>query len=739
MPSTTPIQRSTSPVPCAPTAALAITVLLITTGCSGGGSSNGSSDGLAPAVTITFPTPGSRVDAAAVTVRGTASDLESGVASVTVNGVPATTTDGWTTWSVSIPLTPGGNTLVVEATDLAGNVATQAAQRTVTRQGGFGLHPTPTSHTLPLLEIGVDAAAGKAYTFSPVWQSGARPRFLTIDLATGLRSEIPLTGPRAEAPAAAPIAASWDPAYQRFVYGFENTVIGSVSPVLEIFAVDTLGVTHTLQSPGFPPGQSSYIATLLASAYDPTNDQLLFLNTLGTIVAMHPLTFDRSVVPASSTVLAIGPPTVPPLTELPSNERLLVDQVNGKIYAILSSQSFPSGRIVEVDGAALTRTLIGMSGLTPGLPFHGAAWDTTGRRIITLHRDAQGTYLIGAIEPAAGTYATLSSTPAPGIALRSGLHGTGRAVFLDDEGLKEVDTTSGSITLVSDVSRRLSVLWDVSLISDTEVAFVAPAQVVQGQPAAPGVVGWDLDAGGQTFSWSTPTSAGPELIPGRLGTDPSTGDLWFRAADAFVALDLINLTPTVVSGSSGPGIGPAIPSAHRDVRLHPQAATAYTLGAPDRVIAIDLVTGDRTTVSSAIDGVGTGPVLAGMNGLELDGEDVLVAGALGVFRIDSTTGNRTEVTGVNVGGGYPWVAGGDLALDAASGALLMTDPVQDAVVSIDLATGMRTLVIDRFGKGRLSPVTAEGLMIVAGALPSGVGAVVLDVRTGDWCLEPPIL
>lgn len=80
-------------------------------------------DAVNPAVAITTPANGATSSQTTVNVQGTASDAPSGIASVMVNGVAATTADGYAHWSASVPLSVGGNTLTATATDAAGNTA----------------------------------------------------------------------------------------------------------------------------------------------------------------------------------------------------------------------------------------------------------------------------------------------------------------------------------------------------------------------------------------------------------------------------------------------------------------------------------------------------------------------------------------------------------------------------------------------------------------------------------------
>jgi hypothetical protein len=110
-----------------------------------GSGSSGGSGGAPPIATINFPPPVSSTNASTITVTGTASD-ETGVASVSVNGKNASSTDGstdgFTTWRVTnVPLVPGRNTLTVSTVDTLGIADSSAATAVVTVAAdltGFG-------------------------------------------------------------------------------------------------------------------------------------------------------------------------------------------------------------------------------------------------------------------------------------------------------------------------------------------------------------------------------------------------------------------------------------------------------------------------------------------------------------------------------------------------------------------------------------------------------------------------
>lgn len=83
-----------------------------------------------PAISITSPANGATVSSASAAVTGSVSDALSGVSAVTCDGAPATVQSR--SFSCSITLTPGSNTITAQATDVAGN--TSSATENVTLQ-----------------------------------------------------------------------------------------------------------------------------------------------------------------------------------------------------------------------------------------------------------------------------------------------------------------------------------------------------------------------------------------------------------------------------------------------------------------------------------------------------------------------------------------------------------------------------------------------------------------------------
>ena len=86
-----------------------------------------------PTATVFFPPPTSLTDASDITVTGTATDDDTGVSAVRVNGILATSSDGFATWQAVVPLSQGTNNLVVETEDIPGNIDANAASVQIVR------------------------------------------------------------------------------------------------------------------------------------------------------------------------------------------------------------------------------------------------------------------------------------------------------------------------------------------------------------------------------------------------------------------------------------------------------------------------------------------------------------------------------------------------------------------------------------------------------------------------------
>ncbi|MEO8016381.1 MAG: Ig-like domain-containing protein [Pseudomonadota bacterium] len=167
--------------------------------------------------------------------------------------------------------------------------------------------------------------------------------------------------------------------------------------------------------------------------------------------------------------------------------------------------------------------------------------------------------------------------------------------------------------------------------------------------------------------------------------------------DAIFAIDMASGNRTVISsanaaiGTVGSGAafqypeGMELDAAHNRVLI----TEAGTIGVANRIVAVDLTTGNRTDLP--ISGNGTqyistfAPVLDAANGR-------LYVGVLPrseVFQVDLAANQLTRFADSNVGSG-PLLAGGSLIFDPANANSLITTAL-GALVRVNLATGMRSV------------------------------------------------
>ncbi len=150
------------------------------------------------------------------------------------------------------------------------------------------------------------------------------------------------------------------------------------------------------------------------------------------------------------------------------------------------------------------------------------------------------------------------------------------------------------------------------------------------------------------------------------------------------------------------------------------ASKIYVLGGNDpRLYAFDEITKAVTVIAS--DTQGTGTTLKSAYPLVLDSAAGLAYvgtrdGSIErVLAIDLVSGNRTEVSGPNVGSGTPITGVGDMEYDEAGGRLLVADFSAGSVYWVDVGTGVRT------------PVSNAGLGNGPTLQPGGAVSITLDL------------
>lgn len=235
---------------------LAVLALSVLAACSGGGGGGATgigpgADTQAPALEVVFPPSSGLTGRAELSVRGTASDPQSGIASVTVNGVAAATQDGFESWRAVVPLAPGSQELAVVVTDGAGNESMDSL-KVVREVHGLALPSGPV----------VDEGSGRALVLDSLLDS-----LYTIDLESGERTLV--SGPdRGQGPTFPRASASFgfDPALGRATV-IEATTSSLVS--VDLVTGDRSALPIVQLTPLLP------VLVLFGVAFDPTGARLV--------------------------------------------------------------------------------------------------------------------------------------------------------------------------------------------------------------------------------------------------------------------------------------------------------------------------------------------------------------------------------------------------------------------------------------------------------------------------------
>ena len=167
--------------------------------------------------------------------------------------------------------------------------------------------------------------------------------------------------------------------------------------------------------------------------------------------------------------------------------------------------------------------------------------------------------------------------------------------------------------------------------------------------------------------------------------------------------DLTSSYRTIVSGPHR-GTGPALEDP-RGIAVDPANLRVWVTDGSQglrSVIEIDLTTGNRSVLSGG--GVGTGTTLSSPMGIVRDAANnrLLFVEQSGskqaVVAVDVVTGNRTPVSDASTGAGTVFTSPVDLALDTAGGRVFVASDVNAAVYAVTLSNGNR-LIVSNDGKG----------------------------------------
>lgn len=654
--------------------ALFVPVIVALASCGGGGATP-PVDSDPPNITIQSPVCCGFTLLSTITVSGIASD-DVGVISVTVNGVSATTVNGYATWSAQIPLVVGTNTIRAEARDATGNMAAESFT--------YQRHANTTAPTAQILFPPADAmttgstvtVVGTASDGDQIAGVSVNGNFATTtDGFANWRVTVPLTAgsntltvrtidvTSAEDLSAATVDVARTTVWAQRPTGVSYDATGDRMLVVDsahdgVLAISATDAISVLSSPalgtGAVLGSPNEITSIGSNAFVGSNLD-------STIAKVDLTTGNRTALSGGGAGSG---------TAFVALFGIGADASRNRVLALdFHQQGFPqSNRLFTVDPSTGARALLSGGGAGSGATFglvSAIVHDTVNDRYVTVgNNQSTGVYQVLAIDPVTGARTELSgSTVGSGVSLSGG-----RDLVLLSPSVALVLTAPNSAN-----ARNLNGLF-VSVDLTTGVRTAVTFSGVVTQP---------------TFASGTMS----------MDIDPDTGDVYLtESAGAGVYRIALNSVTDIASVAL---VEPAEASIGSGPKFVFSAGLAFdpagqrffvTERRPDQITAIALNTAARSVASSATVGTGTAPSVP--RRVEWDATNtraLMVDGFVSVSGVAPTTGDRTLI------GNDPTVLGNSATIvastmDAGRNRILLGGFGDSAVNAMNLTTGVVSTV-----------------------------------------------
>lgn len=620
-------------------------------------------DNSPPQAVITFPLQDAKLGAQTTTVSGRASDA-SEIQAVRVNGVEASSSDGFKHWTVEIPTEEGTNNIVVETEDVNGNVNSQAAQVSVNNIGKI---------VNRIVSLTVDPLDGSIVASARVGEESSG--LLKINPATGIASDYPNSTNE--------FSINWPQEVLNDGAGL-NYVVESNTLV----TVNSTGETNLISNRTAAGSTLSGPRTLI-----PDSNNIVYVSSrYSGIYSVNSVNGERTILSTASPSSVMYDPIEMVLDDRDTqNKRLIVYDGWNR-------------HLVEVAVNDGTKTIIANNSLVGNLGIYRLAYDKVNN---FLYFTSSGPALmrldLNTLPITASSLTTVASLTSGAAGLVLTPDAT-TAYVLETTAVSSIDLTAATPApvVISDANNGTGNMWlspaGLELSADGLSLYVG-LRTYWGA-----VYEVDLSAatlGNRTvltYSNSSPTTSvgsGPRIDVIDLAVDAANNQLLLADANnnQIVAVDLSNTgngNRTLIANNTkgyysiGNPTGMAVTSTEAIVASY----------SPLSVTGVDLITGQRRTIASNY--VGNGASFASLVGLGYANDLIYVfdTDASTMYSIDPLNGDRTVVSSLADRG-----AGADfgtpsygLALDTANNRGFIADTANKALLAVDLASGDRSIV-----------------------------------------------
>ncbi len=692
--------------------------LMLLNACGGGSGQRdaGNTDKNAPTVSIKFPGLNAITEKNTVLVRGVAED-ENAITYLAVNGVEATTSDGYANWQVTVPLQRGDNTLAVEVRDEFSNTDTAASSLQVVSIDRIMRAPA---------RMALDAANNRLFVIDE-----HRNAVFEVSTVTGQRRIFSnATTPDALQPFSRPVAIALDTVNNRLL------VADSSSSRDALFAVDMATGSRSIVSGRSATSElrlgGSFLSDLVVNAS--ANIAYYSAHFDSTVISINLVTGERAIL-TSDTV----PDEVNPFSS--DINALVLDDANARLLVAVND-----GNVFEVDLSTGQRSLFSAQDANDPRTIRGMVIDVSNGRILAV-ADAGASKTLLAIDLSTGDRSVLWDDSFPVSTLLYDIvfdDATNRALTsnLRNHEILSINLETGERSVLSGVpvipgasfpDPILTAPGRITVDTENNRALIAN-QLIGSQSQ---IIAMNLDNGDVTVlsDNSTPDALNPFSIIQDLQLDAVNNRLlafdWQVASNeaSILSVNLSTGTRTVLSSNTIPDT--SSPFGHFPISLaidrdNNRVLALHSFIGGDGIMAVDLSTGARSILSDPITPNAAVP-FDFPRALAVDAANgrVLVANQGNILAVGLATGARTVFSDVSAV---------DILVDAETNRSLLL--MGNQIIEMDLANGNTTVIIPPSAENAFSTTqgfaldnTNDRLLVTDRGSPKALYAV--DMVSGE--------
>lgn len=670
-----------------------------------------------PIVHVVFPSAVSITSGDTIKVHGTILNNHS-ITSVSVNGVPAQTSDSYQSFQAVVPLTMGTNSLIV-----ATNISPKAAEVIVTR-----IFTWPES-------LAIDSVNNRALVVDKFAKT-----VVSINLSTGTRTTLSDNKtPNATNPFSLPVGIAIDSAHNRALITDDNNHSAVVAMNLQTGA-------RAILSDNSNPNSTNPFSDPGAIAIDSANNRALVADIgLDAVIAVDLETGTRTILSSKAVPNAVKPFSNPIGIAIDSanNRALVIDQA---LNAVIAVNLQTGARTILSD--SVTPNAANPFSLMTGITIDNA----NNRALVT----DDGNGAVVAVNLSTGARTIISNDSIPNNA----------QLFYDPKSIA-IDSTNNR-ALITDTGRNVILAMNLSTGARTTLVedstpdninpFISPmgvamdsanhrALVVEGTLQE--IIAVDLDTGARTIlsSNTTPNGLNPFLnIEAGIAIDSKNNRALVGDIDrqAVIAVDLSTGARTIfLSNVYTNFLKPFFPTGIAIDSANNRALVVDRWN--NALIAANLDSGNHTVLSDNTTPNTNNLFLRISDGIAIDIAKnrslVVDTERNAVIAVDLSTGTRTTLSDGTTPDNSNTFVGlfGGIAIDSANHRALVTDTSRRAIIAVDLDTGARTTLSNYSAINAINPIevpcsiaidTIHDRILVTDGFVAGA-LFVIDPETGE--------